>query len=305
MIFVTGSNYFGQLGSASQINDTYLPILLSNDGKLSKSHSGNYDQVMDIQCGGNFTFVHFKNGSLSFFGTVNGIVYPSITSLNISLPLKCIQVACGRKHILLLMERSIVMSYGSGFFGQLGHGDDASWDSPRLISLLEPRRLGCTVQSVACGGSHSGIVTKSGKVFMWGLNRAGQCGQTTKTDSILEPTPVDLTGTSEIANQLVCGRNHTGFVTVNGKVFIWGDSTHGKLGLLDCKKFHNIPTQIPYFIDKPVSLLRMGDMHTMALTISGHIYSWGSGMNGRTGHSTVILISSFYLYTYNFFINRC
>ena len=90
-------------------------------------------------------------------GCLNGRIYPQLSPVEIRYPVVCRQVACGRKHILALMEGGHVFSWGTGFFGQLGQGDDNSWDSPRLLRALDPRKLGCQVTSVVCGGWHMSI----------------------------------------------------------------------------------------------------------------------------------------------------
>ena len=146
--------------------------------------------VRSITCGSQFTIVLFKDGKFKMCGTLNGSVYPRLTTLEIQFPLKCINIACGRKHALALLEGHFVLSWGVGYFGQLGlnllghfmkinfvsgHGDDISWDTPKMVHALEPRLLGSRVTSVYCGGSHSAALTDTGKVFTWGLNKYGQC----------------------------------------------------------------------------------------------------------------------------------
>ena len=227
MIFATGSNFFGQLGTGSRVRESlYSPTPFGSPDEQGVDE----EKVQDIQCGSQFTVVLYKNGTLQFTGSINGTVNQVLTPIEIALPVKCIQAACGRRHVLLLMDKGVVMSWGIGYFGQLGHGDDSSWDSPRIISALEPRRLGSRVTAVACGGNHSGALTESGRVFMWGLNRGGQCGQASKSDSVLEPRPIDTsqlqTGPGRGAvniGSLVCGRNHSAALSVQGRVFVWGE----------------------------------------------------------------------------------
>jgi alpha-tubulin suppressor-like RCC1 family protein len=327
LIYATGSNFFGQLGqgknkgASSTSKDPACRGLVSHFGCSDES---NLDpkEVDDIQCGSTFTAVLKKNGSVNICGTVNGYVFPNLIPLEIALPLKCMQVACGRKHILLLMERHIVMSWGTGYFGQLGHGDSASWSHPRMIGMLEPKRLGQHVVSVACGGAHSGALTDSGRVFLWGLNRSGQCAQQAGTgggssssskgdeaaESVPEPRPVDLSpgrcnttpappappgtaaassGASFVVQSLVLSRNHSCALTTTGRVFCWGDSGFGRLGLQDCKKTQPVPSEVAVFRAHPVSQLAAGDFHMLALTQDGQVYSWGYGADGQTGHNAV------------------
>ena len=168
---------------------------------------------------------------------------PSLIPIQISYPLRCIQISCGRKHILALLDDGYVCSWGTGYFGQLGLGDDSSWDSPRMISTLDPNQTGAKIVQVVCGGSHSGALTEKGHVFMWGLNRNGQCGGAAKADSILEPRLVDMSGLEgRVAASIVCGRNHSAMVTNDGRVYSWGAASFGRLGHLETKKKQPVPS---------------------------------------------------------------
>jgi len=286
MILCTGSNYFGQLGigSTKSRDSAHLPISFGCSEQIELDPS----EVEDIQCGGQFTVVRSKDGTLSACGTFNGAVYPLITPISISIPLKCVQVSCGRKHIVALLERHIVISWGNGCFGQLGHGDDRSLDSPRIISFLQPARLGANVRSVVCGGSHSGVVTDVGAVYMWGLNRKGQCGQE-DVDYSLEPRMIYgiTTDASDYPSTIACGRNHSATVMISGRVLMWGESTFGRLGVLGAKKIQHSPVELTLFNTLPVAAVVLGDLHSMALTMEGDVYSWGCNSNGQTGHPTV------------------
>lgn len=160
---------------------------------------------------------------------MNGSVYPSLENIAVPRPLLFTKVACGRKHVVALMEGGYVFSWGMGYFGQLGHGDDSSWETPKNIKTLDPKKLGNKVVSVVCGGSHSGVITQNGHVLMWGLNRNGQTGTGSKADSLLEPRPLE---TGEMQNravkQLVCGRNHSCLLTTDGRVYSWGAAGFGR-----------------------------------------------------------------------------
>ncbi|CAN0454852.1 unnamed protein product, partial [Scytosiphon promiscuus] len=49
---------------------------------------------------------------------------------------------------MALMKGGFVMTWGTGYFGQLGHGDNASYRHPRLLRRLDPHRLGERVVQV-------------------------------------------------------------------------------------------------------------------------------------------------------------
>lgn len=98
-----------------------------------------------------------------------------------------------------------------------------------MIRQLDPKKLGDTVARVVCGGSHSGVLTEGGRLYMWGLNRNGQTGTGIKAESLLEPKPVDRTDIGrKVPRDLVCGRNHTCLLTAEGRVYAWGAAGFGR-----------------------------------------------------------------------------
>lgn len=287
-ILCCGDNFFGQLG-----------IGYITRGKRSDICTfGNPSDILDsnlivqnIYCGSQYSIVLYKDGNFKICGSLNGSVFPLLTYVPIQFPLKCIQIACGRKHIIALLEGHFVLSWGVGYFGQLGHGDDISWDSPRMVRALEPRLLGASVTSVYCGGAHSGAVTDTGRVFMWGFNKYGQCGVSLKSESILEPKPIDTSqlGGAAHATQLVLGRNHSAMLTaVHGpkgsRLYAWGANGYGRLGIAsEARKYVTSPLEVPFFREIDVVSLVSGDFHMLALDSQSNVYSWGWGAEGQTG----------------------
>eukprot|EP00607_Mallomonas_marina_P006606 CAMPEP_0182434360 /NCGR_PEP_ID=MMETSP1167-20130531/69360_1 /TAXON_ID=2988 /ORGANISM="Mallomonas Sp, Strain CCMP3275" /LENGTH=520 /DNA_ID=CAMNT_0024624159 /DNA_START=404 /DNA_END=1966 /DNA_ORIENTATION=- len=211
--------------------------------------------------------------------------------MELSHQMRFTQVSCGRKHILGLLEGNIVVSWGIGFFGQLGHGDDSSWDSPKIIQTLDPHRLGDRVKTVVCGGSHSGVVTESGRIYMWGLNRNGQCGLVSKSDTVLDPRPMDFSEFGSIhTKHLYCGRNHTSMISVAGRVYTWGAAGFGRLGISESKKKQMTPVEVVALAYIRVTDLAVGDFHTLALAEDASVYSWGYNAEGQCGHGHVFNI---------------
>jgi hypothetical protein len=183
------------------------------------------------------------------------------------------------------MEGGYVFSWGTGYLGQLGLGDDSSWDTPRMIRHLDPKRLSDSVKAVVCGGSHSGVVTTSGSIYMWGLNRNGQTGTGVKVESVLEPRGVDLTDIGrKQPKQLVCGRNHTMLLTTEGRVFAWGAGGCGRLGLSETRKNQYTPLEVQFFRSRPAQDLVSGDFHSVALGVDGRVYTWGYNLEGQCGN---------------------
>lgn len=255
----------------------------------------------DIQCGSTFSLILNNDGGILLLGMLNGLLYPVPQSVNVQVPMRVTQMSCGKKHALLLMEGGFVMSFGTGFFGQLGHGNDYCYNNPKLVESLHPRQLGTQANVVAAGGNHSAVLTKSGKVFMFGLNRSAQCGVSAQCDSVLMPTVLESSekeigyewGTSSGKGKIVdviCGKSHSAIRTADGNVYCWGGSTYGRLGVQRAlPKIQQSPVLIRYFRENNIEVAKVvsGDYHMLALSTTGKVFSWGYGADGQLGQSSL------------------
>ncbi|XP_070570494.1 LOW QUALITY PROTEIN: alsin-like [Ptychodera flava] len=73
-------------------------------------------------------------------------------------------------------------------------------------------------------------------------------------------------------------------VSLQTEVWSWGRGSHGQLGqgdLLD----RVLPTVVKPLSAKNVIKVTSGSAHSLALTSSGQVYSWGSNNDGQLGHS--------------------
>jgi len=81
----------------------------------------------------------------------------------------------------------------------------------------------------------------------------------------------------------ITGGRHATALTVDGKVFSWGEGDDGKLGhfsRMNCDK----PRLIEALKTKRIRDIACGSSHSAALTSSGELYTWGLGEYGRLGH---------------------
>ena len=65
-----------------------------------------------------------------------------------------------------------------------------------------------------------------------------------------------------------------------GKLFAWGGGLHGKLGLGDAAN-HLVPTRVKALRAERVTQCAAGLAHSVAVTESGHVMTWGSAAAGR------------------------
>nr|XP_015195044.1 PREDICTED: probable E3 ubiquitin-protein ligase HERC1 isoform X5 [Lepisosteus oculatus] len=119
------------------------------------------------------------------------------------------------------------------------------------------------------------------EVFLWGGGRHGQLADA--GTNLLVPT---LAPSLSQAQQVVCGQNCTFLVQASGTVLAIGEGSYGRLGQGNSDDLYT-PTIISalqgYVVIQLVTSCG-SDGHSMALTESGEVFSWGDGDYGKLGH---------------------
>src|SRR5574344_1760194 len=78
------------------------------------------------------------------------------------------------------------------------------------------------------------VITNQHRIYGWGLNTYGQVGTGTTTNVSI-PTLITLPDLheGEIPTQVASSGHHSLALTSEGRLFVWGRSTKGQLGLND------------------------------------------------------------------------
>lgn len=178
---------------------------------------------------------------------------------------------------------TLLYSWGAGYHGQLGNEAKRKKCEmiPVQINFNEP------VIQVSCGGFHTAAVTEQGRVYTWGDGRYGQLGNLER-DYNMHPTPnlVDELVSMHRATivDLSCGQYHTCCVSAKGDLFSWGSAKYGQTGCGD-KTDKRKPTKVSF--NREIGYyakVACGDKHTVALTTSKKVVTFGSGQHGQLGH---------------------
>ena len=97
-------------------------------------------------------------------------------------------------------------------------------------------------------------------------------------------TPQQVTPlTSEIAS-LGAGDFHAFAVTLDGALWGWGSNTAGQVGD-GATEDVGVPKEVATSVG-PVSLIRGGAVHTVAVKTDGTIWAWGDNSAGALGDGT-------------------
>ncbi|KAM4711014.1 alsin isoform 2-T2 [Anableps anableps] len=138
--------------------------------------------------------------------------------------------------------------------------------------LLLPR----PVLQVALGAQHGVLLVEGGQVYTFGELSWKQSQAFQAAEPTLENA---LSGQRVVA--VAAGSFHSGAVTEDGSVHMWGDNGAGQCGLsgLSC-----VPNPTPVALldpggaqTVPVLELACGEKHSLALTVQREVWAWGSG----------------------------
>ncbi|KAM4627528.1 putative E3 ubiquitin-protein ligase HERC4 [Polymixia lowei] len=195
-----------------------------------------------------------------------------------------VTVACGQNHSLAACISGDVYSWGAGGDGQLGLCNNRP--SKCQIPSIVPVPLPLPVVQVACGTSHSLVLTITGEVYSWGLNSHGQLGLGKEVSR--QPTPASVLSLTGVAvTQISAGGAHTMILTLSGLVYCCGANKAGQLGLnrVDEKGRFNICV-VPALRPLGVSFISCGATHSAVLTKDGRVFTFGEGSKGQLGHNS-------------------
>jgi len=158
--------------------------------------------------------------------------------------------------------------------------------TPRLLDEF----LKVKVKSVHCSAALTTILTEKGQIYTMGNNRWGQCGiatyqprttldhATTPLSSQIIYEPSLVRAIMEPIQSMDLGLQHCVALSKNGRVYCWGKSDRGQLGLgpTDLARY-DIPTRVDSLRD--IIMVSAGFNHAAALSSKGQVFVWGKGMS--------------------------
>ena len=169
-------------------------------------------------------------------------------------------IAAGYWHGMAITQQGHAWAWGCNRNYQCGrkrHGDAGSTSSPSSASSTTPPTLlipqlisfdhiknanggsgGVRLTKIACGRSHSVGLDEKGSVYCWGACSYGQCSGPSdmslsslrRKSGLVPPRQVEALSKVCIVD-IAAGDTHTLALTGGGRVFAWGGSSEGQLGL--------------------------------------------------------------------------
>ncbi|KFM56578.1 E3 ubiquitin-protein ligase HERC2, partial [Stegodyphus mimosarum] len=138
------------------------------------------------------------------------------------------------------------------------------------------------------GGSKSlFIISQDGKVYACGEGTNGRLGLG-HSNNVSFPRQIYSLSQFVIRKIAVhSGGRHALALTIDGKVFSWGEGDDGKLGHGNRMTYEK-PRLILALKSKRIRDIACGSAHSAAISSSGELYTWGLGDYGRLGHGDLV-----------------
>lgn len=170
-----------------------------------------------------------------------------------------------------------MLCWGNASYGQLGLGgiDEEIVVEPRKCNFFN----GKLVRGMGCGRRHTVFLLGDGTVYTCGCNDLGQLGHDKTRKKPEQVVALDAQNIVAVS----CGEAHTVALNDKGQVFAWGQASDGQLGLSNMEECIRVPRNIKSLSEVHVVQVTCGYRHSLALSRSGQIFSWGQNKYGQLG----------------------
>lgn len=287
VVFAWGKNYDGNLGDGTTA-DSAVPVKVNLPAgiKVTEIAAGVEQNLAVTSSGGLLAWGGNNFGQLGN-GSSGGY---SAVPVTVTLPAgtKAIAVAAGSLHSLVLTSTGAVLAFGFNADGELGDGNKTNSDVPVKVDLPG----GAKVIAIAAGAYDSLALTSTGAVYAWGYNADGELGDGGTANSDV-PVKVLLPGGKKVTaiaaggpvgevGQYVAGPGHCLALTSNGSILAWGYNGDGELGNGSTTN-SDVPVKVKLPSGKKVTAIAAGELHSLAVTSSGGVLTWGGNNFGQLG----------------------
>ena len=228
------------------------------------------------------------------------------------------KIYAGWVHNIIINNNDEIFSFGHNNNYQCGLpnnvGMNEKINNPTNISKINDNFKAI---SASCGNEHTLILKNDNSVYAFGNNEEGELGLKDKNIKTYVFQKINFGKYTNQIVQISAGTVHNLALTIDGKVFAWGSSQGGQLGLSEdylvkqpgfkenlfiyeptivhintnLKIIKNNENNLQNLINKIeneekdefIKKISCGEAHSVALSNKGNGYSWGFGSNGQLG----------------------
>ena len=266
-LFAWGSNASGRLGDGTTAART-APVEIAGVPNVVAVAAGSSHSLALTADGHVYAWGNGGGGQLGLGSTANVLIPTLIPSLS-----GVISIAAGSAHSLAVTSAGELYAWGMNSSSQLGDGGQTRQVTPKRITLPG-------VIAVSAGTAHSLARLYDGRVYAWGDNSSGQLGL---GDTAIRRVPTLIPNL--VASDIVAGDSYSMARTPDARLLAWGANGNGQVG--DTTITTPRPTPVAVAVPVQVSKMAAGSSHSLAVTPTGHVWTWGSDGSGQLGDGVV------------------
>lgn len=240
-VYTCGTNTHGQLGHGDTVDRRTPKIVELLEG---------VGPVVQIAAGPSYAMAVTDDGTVHSFGSGSNFCLGHGEQHNELRPraiqsfrrktIHVVRISAGDEHVVALDSSGFVYTWGKGYCGALGHGDEIDKTTPEILSSLKSH---LAVQ-VCARKRKTFVLVDTGSVYGFGWMGFGSLGFPDRgaSDKVMRPWILDsLRG--HYISQISTGLYHTVAVTNKGQIFGFGDNERAQLGH-DTLRGCPVPTEI-------------------------------------------------------------
>lgn len=180
IVYGWGSNEYHKLCQPATVPHVFAPIRLTAYGE---------HRVVQVACGASFVVALTADGKVLTHGEAVycGIGTPppsgprTVAAVAVPTPVPglrdVVAVAAGRRHALAMTASCGVFAWGVGVLGNASAAAAPAADCFTAVTPLPVRvALSQTIRCIGCGPHNSFAISDEGELWVWGMNRYGECG---------------------------------------------------------------------------------------------------------------------------------
>ncbi len=269
VVWCFGGGSSGQLG-AGEFTSSAVPLEVSLPSSAEVISVGSEHACVILDDGRLYCWGQNTEGQLAQEDPWTGPGVNSAVPLPVAPGETFVQVSTGQGHTCAIRADGTLWCWGRNTSGELGLGEGSAGQ------LRLPAQVGSSAdwEHIAAGQGHTcGI--RSGELYCWGVNSAGQLGVALE-GPVFDPELV--VGVVDPASVSV-DTFHTCAIRIDGSLLCWGRNIEGQLGdgTIDAK---DVPT--PALPVDAWDLVSAGRFHTCGVR-QGAVLCTGENQPGRLG----------------------
>ena len=221
--------------------------------------------IKQVECFGNRILVLTNDNSLYMKGILydmsNATEFKKYAKFNENI----LYITMGINNCLLLSEENIIYGIGHNEYKEFGISDEEQFKYNNTGHFLKAKEIkndsiyndlkknliktnninenyneriytnnffkekGLYIKKISTGARHTMVLCTNGELYCFGDNSDGQCSGFEKV--VDEPTLIEFEDEDEFIIDIKAGFNHSIAKGLSKKIYVWGDSTWGKIGI--------------------------------------------------------------------------